>query len=141
MTWWMPNGFLWCLCLSQLTDDIKKEKEKEPEKPEKPEILSFKKKGFELEKKDSDDSDEVSSNPHESQRGLKFIVAKVIHVSPLHFLFTGNQEGYSQAVQEETSENEQTHSGRAQTGKTDFFVFSLIFFLFSLIQIQIVRQK
>lgn len=46
--------------LSQLTDDVKKEKEKEPEKPEKPEILSFKKKGFELEKKDSDDSDDVS---------------------------------------------------------------------------------
>uniref|UniRef100_A0A8C1XA12 Splicing factor 3b, subunit 2 n=1 Tax=Cyprinus carpio TaxID=7962 RepID=A0A8C1XA12_CYPCA len=42
----------------KLTDDVKKEKEKEPEKPEKPEILSFKKKGFELEKKDSDDSDE-----------------------------------------------------------------------------------
>lgn len=49
------NGFL-----SQLTDDVKNEKEKEPEKPEKPEILSFKKKGFELERKDSDDSDEVS---------------------------------------------------------------------------------
>ncbi|NP_001098747.1 splicing factor 3B subunit 2 [Danio rerio] len=42
----------------KLTDDVKKEKEKEPEKPEKPEILSFKKKGFELEKRDSDDSDE-----------------------------------------------------------------------------------
>nr|XP_055051389.1 splicing factor 3B subunit 2 [Misgurnus anguillicaudatus] len=42
----------------KLTDDVKKEKEKEPEKPEKPEIISFKKKGFELEKKDSDDSDE-----------------------------------------------------------------------------------
>ncbi len=48
--------------LSQLTDDVKNEKEKEPEKPEKPEILSFKKKGFELERKDSDDSDEVSWN-------------------------------------------------------------------------------
>lgn len=59
------NGFL-----SQLTDDVKKEKEKEPEKPEKPEILSFKKKGFELEKKDSDDSDEVSWRPHESRPAL-----------------------------------------------------------------------
>lgn len=45
--------------LSQLTDDVKKEKEKEPEKAEKPETAVFKKKGFEEEKKDSDDSDEV----------------------------------------------------------------------------------
>ncbi|TRY83347.1 hypothetical protein DNTS_015068 [Danionella cerebrum] len=42
----------------RLTDDVKKEKEKEPEKPEKPDIMSFKKKAFELEKRDSDDSDE-----------------------------------------------------------------------------------
>ncbi|XP_071379618.1 splicing factor 3B subunit 2 isoform X1 [Centroberyx affinis] len=42
----------------KLTDDVKKEKEKEPEKAEKPETAILKKKGFEEEKKDSDDSDE-----------------------------------------------------------------------------------
>lgn len=45
--------------LSQLTDDLKKEKEKEPEKAEKQETAVLRKKGFEEEKKDSDDSDEV----------------------------------------------------------------------------------
>lgn len=47
--------------LSQLTDDVKKEKEKEPEKAEKQETAVLRKKGFEDEKKDSDDSDEVCS--------------------------------------------------------------------------------
>uniref|UniRef100_A0A667WT18 Splicing factor 3b, subunit 2 n=1 Tax=Myripristis murdjan TaxID=586833 RepID=A0A667WT18_9TELE len=42
----------------KLTDDVKKEKEKEPEKAEKPETAILRKKGFEEEKKDSDDSDE-----------------------------------------------------------------------------------
>ncbi|KAG7495764.1 splicing factor 3B subunit 2 isoform X2 [Solea senegalensis] len=42
----------------KLTDDVKKEKEKEPEKAEKQETLVFRKKGFEEERKDSDDSDE-----------------------------------------------------------------------------------
>ncbi|XP_061664957.1 splicing factor 3B subunit 2 [Syngnathoides biaculeatus] len=42
----------------KLTDDLKKEKEKEPDKADKPEIGFLRKKGFELEKKDSDDSDE-----------------------------------------------------------------------------------
>ncbi|XP_077598222.1 splicing factor 3B subunit 2 [Stigmatopora nigra] len=42
----------------KLTDDLKKEKEKEPEKAEKQEIGFLRKKGFELEKKDSDDSDD-----------------------------------------------------------------------------------
>lgn len=42
----------------KLTDDVKKEKEKEPEKTEKPEAAMLKKKGFEEEKKDSDDSDD-----------------------------------------------------------------------------------
>ncbi|XP_057711493.1 splicing factor 3B subunit 2 [Corythoichthys intestinalis] len=42
----------------KLTDDLKKEKEKEPEKTEKQEFGFLRKKGFELEKKDSDDSDE-----------------------------------------------------------------------------------
>lgn len=54
---------------------MKKEKEKEPEKPEKPEIISFKKKGFELEKKDSDDSDEVSPSPCERQRSSNSLFA------------------------------------------------------------------
>lgn len=49
-------GFILC---PQLTDEVKKEKEKEPEKTEKPEITSYKKKFLE-EKKDSDDSDEVT---------------------------------------------------------------------------------
>ena len=44
--------------IPQLTDDVKKEKEKEPEKKEAPTML--KKKGFEEETKDSDDSDDVS---------------------------------------------------------------------------------
>ncbi|XP_037116142.1 splicing factor 3B subunit 2 [Syngnathus acus] len=42
----------------KLTDDLKKEKEKEPEKAEKQEIGFLRKKAFELERKDSDDSDE-----------------------------------------------------------------------------------
>ncbi|KAF7656235.1 hypothetical protein LDENG_00044530 [Lucifuga dentata] len=42
----------------KLTDDVKKEKEKEPEKADKPETAVLRKKGFEEEKKDSDDSDE-----------------------------------------------------------------------------------
>uniref|UniRef100_A0A1A8PCN3 Splicing factor 3b, subunit 2 n=2 Tax=Nothobranchius pienaari TaxID=704102 RepID=A0A1A8PCN3_9TELE len=43
----------------KLTDDVKKEKEKEPEKAEKQEVLGvLRKKGFELERRDSDDSDE-----------------------------------------------------------------------------------
>ncbi|XP_041821053.1 splicing factor 3B subunit 2 [Chelmon rostratus] len=42
----------------KLTDDVKKEKEKEPEKAEKQETAVLRKKGFEDEKKDSDDSDE-----------------------------------------------------------------------------------
>uniref|UniRef100_A0A3B4TZG1 Splicing factor 3b, subunit 2 n=1 Tax=Seriola dumerili TaxID=41447 RepID=A0A3B4TZG1_SERDU len=42
----------------KLTDDVKKEKEKEPEKAEKQDTAVLRKKGFEEEKKDSDDSDE-----------------------------------------------------------------------------------
>lgn len=42
----------------KLTDDVKKEKEKEPEKAEKQETTAPRKKGFEDERKDSDDSDE-----------------------------------------------------------------------------------
>ncbi|AWO97428.1 putative splicing factor 3B subunit 2 [Scophthalmus maximus] len=42
----------------KLTDDVKKEKEKEPEKTEKQETAVLRKKGFEEEKKDSDDSDD-----------------------------------------------------------------------------------
>ncbi|XP_015259200.1 PREDICTED: splicing factor 3B subunit 2 [Cyprinodon variegatus] len=43
----------------KVTDDVKKEKEKEPEKAEKQEAVGMlRKKGFELERKDSDDSDE-----------------------------------------------------------------------------------
>ncbi|XP_037336731.1 splicing factor 3B subunit 2 [Pungitius pungitius] len=42
----------------KLTDDVKKEKEKEPEKTDKPETAVLRKKGFEDERKDSDDSDE-----------------------------------------------------------------------------------
>ncbi|XP_005945351.1 splicing factor 3B subunit 2 isoform X1 [Haplochromis burtoni] len=42
----------------KLTDDVKKEKEKEPDKSEKHETAVLRKKGFEEEKKDSDDSDE-----------------------------------------------------------------------------------
>ncbi|XP_069374603.1 splicing factor 3B subunit 2 [Paralichthys olivaceus] len=42
----------------KLTDDVKKEKEKEPEKTDKPETAVLRKKGFEEERRDSDDSDE-----------------------------------------------------------------------------------
>ncbi|KAK2862966.1 hypothetical protein Q5P01_002499 [Channa striata] len=42
----------------KLTDDVKKEKEKEPEKADKQETTVLRKKGFEEEKRDSDDSDE-----------------------------------------------------------------------------------
>lgn len=48
------------MCIvSQLTDDVKKEKEKEPEKSEKHELPYLRKKGIELQRKDSDDSEEV----------------------------------------------------------------------------------
>uniref|UniRef100_A0A096LSB9 Splicing factor 3b, subunit 2 n=1 Tax=Poecilia formosa TaxID=48698 RepID=A0A096LSB9_POEFO len=48
----------------KLTDDVKKEKEKEPEKAEKQEAFGMlRKKGFELERKDSDDSDEQEAKP------------------------------------------------------------------------------
>ncbi|MGH0180189.1 UNVERIFIED_CONTAM: hypothetical protein FKN15_003433 [Acipenser sinensis] len=50
----------------KLTDDVKKEKEKEPEKMDKLEAAAVKKKGFEEEKKDSDsddDSDELVARP------------------------------------------------------------------------------
>ncbi|CAB1351404.1 unnamed protein product [Coregonus sp. 'balchen'] len=46
----------------KLTDDVKKEKEKEPEK-EKETPSMMKKKGFEEEKKDSDDSDDLVARP------------------------------------------------------------------------------
>ena len=49
----------WFPFCSQLTDDVKKEKEKEPEKTDKPETAVLRKKGFEEERRDSDDSDEV----------------------------------------------------------------------------------
>lgn len=43
-----------------MTDDVKKEKDKEPEKAEKQEMVGvLRKKGFEEERRDSDDSDEV----------------------------------------------------------------------------------
>lgn len=42
-----------------MTDDVKKEKEKEPEKTEKQETAMVWKKGFVEEKKDDNDSDEV----------------------------------------------------------------------------------
>uniref|UniRef100_A0A8C2ZDW8 Splicing factor 3b, subunit 2 n=1 Tax=Cyclopterus lumpus TaxID=8103 RepID=A0A8C2ZDW8_CYCLU len=46
----------------KLTDDVKKEKEKEPEKTEKQETAVLRKKGFEDERKDSDDSDDTYQN-------------------------------------------------------------------------------
>uniref|UniRef100_A0A673W5K0 Splicing factor 3b, subunit 2 n=1 Tax=Salmo trutta TaxID=8032 RepID=A0A673W5K0_SALTR len=52
----------------KLTDDVKKEKEKEPEK-EKEAPTMLKKKGFEEEAKDSDDSDDVSIH-------LSYLVAR-----------------------------------------------------------------
>lgn len=56
-------GALLCIFIFfvlKLTDDVKKEKDKEPEKTEKLEPVGMmRKKGFELERKDSDDSDEV----------------------------------------------------------------------------------
>ncbi|XP_076828915.1 splicing factor 3B subunit 2 [Brachyhypopomus gauderio] len=57
----------------KLTDDVKKEKEKEPEKAEKQEVTSLKKKGFLEEKKDSDDSDEETKKdtPKLSKKKLR----------------------------------------------------------------------
>ncbi|XP_031440985.1 splicing factor 3B subunit 2 [Clupea harengus] len=57
----------------KLTDDIKKEKEKEPEKTEKPELTAIRKKGFEEEKKDSDDSDDEvkTDGPKMSKKKLR----------------------------------------------------------------------
>lgn len=51
--------YIYFFFIPQLTDDVKKEKEKEPEK-EKEAPTMLKKKGFEEEAKDSDDSDDVS---------------------------------------------------------------------------------
>lgn len=50
---------------------------------------------------------------------------KFFFSNPFTFRSTGHQEGHAQAVQEEAQENEQTHSGRAETGKTDFFVLTV----------------
>lgn len=57
----------------KLTDDVKKEKEKEPEKAEKQETSMLRKKGFEEEKKDSDDSDEEirADGPKLSKKKLR----------------------------------------------------------------------
>uniref|UniRef100_A0A3Q2UNX0 Splicing factor 3b, subunit 2 n=1 Tax=Fundulus heteroclitus TaxID=8078 RepID=A0A3Q2UNX0_FUNHE len=58
----------------KLTDDVKKEKEKEPEKAEKQEAVGMlRKKGFELERKDSDDSDEEAKTdvPKLSKKKLR----------------------------------------------------------------------
>ncbi|MBN3326535.1 SF3B2 factor, partial [Atractosteus spatula] len=57
----------------KLTDDVKKEKEKEPEKAERQETAMVKKKGFEEEKKDSDDSDEETRQdaPKMSKKKLR----------------------------------------------------------------------
>uniref|UniRef100_A0A4W4FWC7 SAP domain-containing protein n=1 Tax=Electrophorus electricus TaxID=8005 RepID=A0A4W4FWC7_ELEEL len=57
----------------KLTDEVKKEKEKEPEKAEKQEVMSLKKKGFLEEKKDSDDSDEEAKKdtPKLSKKKLR----------------------------------------------------------------------
>ncbi|XP_030636702.1 splicing factor 3B subunit 2 [Chanos chanos] len=56
----------------KLTDDVKKEKEKEPEKTEKPEATSLKKKGFEEEKKDSDSDEEAKPDaPKLSKKKLR----------------------------------------------------------------------
>lgn len=62
-----PNGLS-----PQLTDDVKKEKEKEPEKLDKMENSAVpKKKGFEEEHKDSDDdsSDDEQVRPFTGERG------------------------------------------------------------------------
>uniref|UniRef100_A0A8C8E0X6 Splicing factor 3b, subunit 2 n=1 Tax=Oryzias sinensis TaxID=183150 RepID=A0A8C8E0X6_9TELE len=58
----------------KLTDDVKKEKDKEPEKTEKLEPVGMmRKKGFELERKDSDDSDEEAKQdvPKLSKKKLR----------------------------------------------------------------------
>ncbi|KAL2079229.1 hypothetical protein ACEWY4_024973 [Coilia grayii] len=56
----------------KLTDDVKKEKEKEPEKPEKPEATTIRKKGFEEEKKDDDSDDEIKTDvPKLSKKKLR----------------------------------------------------------------------
>ncbi|XP_029943851.1 splicing factor 3B subunit 2 [Salarias fasciatus] len=57
----------------KLTDDVKKEKEKEPEKAEKLETTVLRKKGFEEERKDSDDSDEETrpDQPKLSKKKLR----------------------------------------------------------------------
>lgn len=58
----------------KLTDDVKKEKEKEPEKSEKHELPYLRKKGIELQRKDSDDSEEEidkSDVPKMSKKKLR----------------------------------------------------------------------
>uniref|UniRef100_A0AAY4AAV4 PSP proline-rich domain-containing protein n=1 Tax=Denticeps clupeoides TaxID=299321 RepID=A0AAY4AAV4_9TELE len=56
----------------KLTDDVKKEKEKEPEKSDKPDIIIFKKKGFEEEKKDDDSDEETRTDvPKLSKKKLR----------------------------------------------------------------------
>lgn len=65
-----------CVCFFQLTDDVKKEKEKEPEKAEKQEMSMLRKKGFEEEKKDSDDSDEVGVSSNQ-QDTINFLLVRL----------------------------------------------------------------
>lgn len=62
---------------------MKKEKEKEPEKSDKHETAVLRKKGFEEEKKDSDDSDEVFNSSiflRERSKKYEYLSAYVLNI-------------------------------------------------------------
>lgn len=88
---------------------MRKEKDKEPDKTEKQEITSYKKKFLE-EKKDSDDSDEVTragsggARVHSVYSGTWSVSSnRYLHL----FLLPGNQTGCAKTLQEEAEKDEQ----------------------------------
>lgn len=105
---------------------MKKEKEKEPDKSEKNETAVLRKKGFEEEKKDSDDSDEVWKPPFFTRAEQKVRVVVCSCAEHLKcFSCAGNQAGCPKTIQEEAEEDEPADSGWTQTGKNIWFVFSV----------------
>lgn len=93
---------------------MKKEKEKEPEKAEKQEMSMLRKKGFEEEKKDSDDSDEVWLSISRQERTDFLLVRLAKQPSGLFFLIlsrTGNQSRRPETLQEEAAQDEQADCG------------------------------
>lgn len=110
---------------------MKKEKEKEPEKAEKLEMSMLRKKGFEEEKKDSDDSDDVRV-PFTGRRESSSCWCDSNFVFCFSFLWTGHQSRRPKTLQEKAAQDEQADCGWTQTGANSkhfvFFPFAAVNF-------------